>query len=789
MEYNIQKYMKTIELDKVLEMLAEKTACEDAADAARNLIPVTEIEEAQQMLSETDTAYQMMARFGAPSFYGLQQIVNSLRRAQSGGVLNLAEFLSIAGVLRAMRGIVQWRKKSEGLQTILDWRFECLTSNPYLEDKINQTVASEEEVADTASSALADIRRKMRHASQKVREQLDNLIRSSSYQKYLQDQIVTMRGGRYVVPVKAEYRGEVPGLVHDTSSSGATLFIEPMSVVEANNEIRVLQSKEKDEIERILTELSAEVGQFADDMIVGYDAAVQLNVIFAKADLAYTMKATMPQLNQTGIIQFKQARHPLLNRDTVVPTDIVLGKEFDTLMITGPNTGGKTVTLKTIGLLSAMAMCGLMLPVAEGSQVSVFRHILVDIGDEQSIEQSLSTFSSHMTKIIHIIEQADDNSLVLLDELGAGTDPIEGAALAIAILEHLRKQGCKIAATTHYAELKEYALQTDGVENACCEFDVQTLRPTYRLLIGVPGRSNAFAISKRLGIEDSIIQRAKELVSAENTKFEDVVRSLEETRQKLEEEKEQAEALLLQAVKLNESAQEQKKRIEANAAKEIEIARRQASNLVARTRAQIDALMEEMDQLRKQKSLTPEQKAKLNRGIRSLEDMADPVHKKEKEDYVLPRPLKIGDTVLIFDIDKQATVIGLSKNSDQVEVQAGIMKTRVPLSNLRLMEQEKVKTPQPVSRRGTRTDRAHAKVVRELDIRGQTAMEALLDVDNFIDAAVMAGVHQLSIIHGKGTGVLRAAVQQHLKKHPSVKSYRLGVFGEGESGVTIVELK
>ena len=631
MDYNIQKHMKTIELDKVLELLAEKTACEDAADFARNLIPVTEIEEVQQMLSETDTAYQMMARFGAPSFYGLQQIVNSLRRAQSGGVLNLAEFLSIAGVLRAMRGIVQWRKKSEGFQTMLDWRFDCLTSNPYLEDKINQTVASEEEVADTASSALADIRRKMRRASQKVREQLDSMIRSNTYQKYLQDQIVTMRGGRYVVPVKAEYRGEVPGLVHDTSSSGSTLFIEPMSVVEANNEIRVLQSKEKDEIERILTELSAEVGQFADDIIVGYDAAVQLNVIFAKADLAYSMKATMPQLNQTGIIQFKQARHPLLNRDTVVPTDIVLGKEFDTLMITGPNTGGKTVTLKTIGLLSAMAMCGLMLPVAEGSQVSVFRHILVDIGDEQSIEQSLSTFSSHMTKIIRIIEQADDNSLVLLDELGAGTDPIEGAALAIAILEHLRKQGCKIAATTHYAELKEYALQTDGVENACCEFDVQTLRPTYRLLIGVPGRSNAFAISKRLGIEDSIIQRAKELVSAENTKFEDVVRSLEETRQKLEEEKAQAEALRLQAVKLNESAQEQKKRIETNAAKEIEIARRQASNLVARTRAQIDALTEEMDQLRKQKSLTPEQKAKLNQGIRSLEDMADPVHKKKKK--------------------------------------------------------------------------------------------------------------------------------------------------------------
>ncbi len=789
MENNLQKYRKTIELDKVLEMLAEKTACEDAAALARDLTPTADLEAVRQKLLETDTAYQLTARFGAPSFHGLQQVAGPLRRAQSGGVLHLAEFLSIAGVLRAMRSVIQWRKKSEGMSTVLDRRFDSLTANPYLEDKIHRTAASEEEVADTASPALGEIRSKIRRASQKVREQLDHMVRSGAYQKYLQEQIVTVRGGRYVVPVRAEYRAQVPGLVHDTSSSGATLFIEPMSVVEANNEIRVLQSQEKEEIERILAALSAEAGQFAPEIIAGYDAAVELNLIFAKADLAYAMKAVVPRLNQEGIVQLRQARHPLISRDKVVPTDISLGKDFDTLMITGPNTGGKTVTLKTIGLLCAMAMCGLMVPASQDSEVSVFDHILVDIGDEQSIEQSLSTFSSHMTKIIRIMAQAGRGSLVLLDELGAGTDPIEGAALAIAILERLRRQGCKIAVTTHYAELKEYALQTDGVENACCEFDVQTLRPTYRLLIGVPGRSNAFAISARLGMEDAVITRAKELVSAENTKFEDVVRRLEETRKALEEEKAKAEELRRQAAAANEAAQAQKEKTEANAAKEIEIARRQAANLVARTRTQVDALMEEMDRLRRQQSITPEQKAKLNKGIRALEDMADPVSQKEKQDYTLPRPLQTGDTVLIFDIDKKATVIGLPDSAGQVEVQAGIMKIRVPLSNLRLMEQEKIKVPQAASRRGARTDRAHAKVVRELDIRGQTAMDALLDVDRFIDAAVMAGVDQLRIIHGKGTGALRSAVQQHLKTHPSVKSSRLGVFGEGESGVTIVELK
>ena len=801
MDYNIQKHMKTIELDKVLELLAEKTACEDAADFARNLIPVTEIEEVQQMLSETDTAYQMMARFGAPSFYGLQQIVNSLRRAQSGGVLNLAEFLSIAGVLRAMRGIVQWRKKSEGLQTMLDWRFDCLTSNPYLEDKINQTVASEEEVADTASSALADIRRKMRRASQKVREQLDSMIRSNTYQKYLQDQIVTMRGGRYVVPVKAEYRGEVPGLVHDTSSSGSTLFIEPMSVVEANNEIRVLQSKEKDEIERILTELSAEVGQFADDIIVGYDAAVQLNVIFAKADLAYSMKATMPQLNQTGIIQFKQARHPLLNRDTVVPTDIVLGKEFDTLMITGPNTGGKTVTLKTIGLLSAMAMCGLMLPVAENSTISVYKKVLVDIGDEQSIEQSLSTFSAHMTNIVSIIEEADSDSLVLLDELGAGTDPVEGAALAISIMERLAMYGAKIAATTHYAEIKEYALQTENVCNASCEFDVETLKPTYRLLIGIPGKSNAFAISQRLGLPEEIIEAAKQNISAEKTRFEDVLAQLDEARQALEKEKEEVDRLKAEQLESKRNLEQYKQKTYKMMERELQNAQEKANRIVSSAKAESAKLLEELDDLRKQKE--SEEFSKLVQGAKSvyksninrLEDIANPVIGRMKEEYVPPRPFKKGDLVLVVQLNEEGVLLSDPDSSGNVQVQAGIMKTKVPVSDLRLVDKKRRRQIDRMERKNnggvtkTLKDKSQRSASSEIDLRGQTIEEGIMMVDQYIDSCLLMGIKTITIIHGKGTGALRSAIQQHLKNHKMVRTFRLGVYGEGEDGVTIAELK
>ena len=732
----------------------------------------------------------MMARFGAPSFGGLKDVSNSLRRAEAGGTLNMTELLRIATVLRTLRGIVDWRSKSEGVKSILDDRFDAIMPNKYLEDRINHAILSEEEMADNASPQLATIRRKIRSASSRAREQLEKMVRSPVTQKYLQDPIITMRDGRFVVPVKAECRGDVPGLVHDTSSSGATVFVEPMAVVEANNEVRVLLSQEQAEMERILAELSAEAGNFASGIISGYKEAVELNLIFAKANLGYKMKATLPLVNDEGKIELKRARHPLIDKEKVVPTDIELGLHFDTLVITGPNTGGKTVSLKTVGLLTLMAMCGLLLPVADNSQISIFNHVLADIGDEQSIEQSLSTFSAHMTNIIKIFEQADASSLILLDELGAGTDPIEGAALAMSILEALRRKGTRIAATTHYAELKAYALQTEGVENACCEFDVTTLRPTYRLLIGVPGRSNAFAISLRLGMDPEIVEHARELVSSENTRFEDVVQSLETSRQRLEEERKEAQRQRLEAEEASRAAKERKDAIDAQADREMEEARRRASELIARTRGQIDAMLNEMEELKKQKNkaLTAEQKAKLKSGLRALENEADPVRKKDEEAYVLPRPLKKGDPVLIYDIDKKGTVLQPpDKDGKTALVQAGIIQTRVPVSNLRLLNEKPVKKPQGSVTRSV--NRANVRAAMELDVRGQTSDEALMNVDQFIDSAVLAGINMLTIIHGKGTGALRAAVQQHLKRHPNVKSFRLGTFGEGEAGVTIVELK
>lgn len=791
-KYNVQRHSAAVELDKILKLLAEQTASEDASEQALALEPAVSTDEVRRRLQETDDAFVLMAKFGSPSFSGLKNVANPLRRAQAGGVLNLVDFLRIAGVLRTMRAISDWRRKSEGMKTTLDWRFESVVPNRYLEEKINAVVISEEEVADSASPELASIRRRIRAASSRVREQLDKMIRSAAYQKYLQDPIVTMRGGRYVVPVKAECRGEIPGLVHDTSSSGATVFVEPMGVVEANNEIRVLQSRESAEIERILAELSAEAGGFADLIIESYHAAVGLDLVFAKGQLAYKMKASMPKVNDTGRILLNQARHPLIDPKQVVPMNIELGTTFDTLVITGPNTGGKTVTLKTLGLLTLMAMCGLMLPVGDNSEISVFHQVLADIGDEQSIEQSLSTFSAHMTNIIQIIEQADERSLILLDELGAGTDPVEGAALAMAILEALRERHARVAATTHYAELKVYALQTAGVENGSCEFDVATLRPTYRLLIGVPGRSNAFAISSRLGLNQEIVDRARELVSGEDRRFEDVVQNLEQSRQKLETERRQAQEQNAEARRISEEAREYRERLEREAAKEIEQARERAAQLVARTRAQADALLEELEEMKRQgaKSMTAEQRARMKAGMRDMESASDPVSRKEPETYVLPRPLKAGDDVLIFDIDKEGTVVETPAPDDKkVLVQAGIIKTRVPVENLRLLEQ---KTQNRKARRsGTRNvpKRSDAPVMTEVDVRGEDSIEAVMSVDRAIDSALLSGIHQLTIIHGKGTGVLRTAVQQHLRRHPSVRTYRLGVFGEGESGVTIVELK
>ena len=784
------RHAHALELDKILGLLAKETACEDAAKAALELAPSPQ--DAPRLLQETDDAFVLMARFGSPSFGGLSDVANPLRRAQAGGMLNMAELLRVESVLRALRGVSEWKKKCAGARTSLDDRFGIITPNKYLEDRISSAILSEEEMADTASPALASIRRKIRSASARARETLDRIARSPSYQKFLQEPIVTIREGRFVVPVKAECRNEVPGLVHDPSASGSTVFVEPMGAVEANNEVRVLQSQEKKEMERILAELSAEAGNFADTIARSYAAAVGLNVIFAKAALAYKMKATRPKLNQDGRIVLRRARHPLIDPAKVVPTDIELGARFDTLVVTGPNTGGKTVSLKTLGLFTLMAMCGLMIPAAEESEVSVFPQVLADIGDEQSIEQSLSTFSAHMKNIIEIMGRADGGSLILLDELGAGTDPVEGAALAESILEALRRKGAKVAATTHYAELKAYALQTPGVENACCEFDVATLRPTYRLLIGMPGRSNAFAISLRLGMEREVVERAKELVSGESRRFEDVVGSLEASRRKLEDERAAAEKARAESERARREAETERDRVRSQADRELQSARERAAQLVARTRAQADALLNELEELKKQrgKALTAEQKARLNAGLHAMEEASDPVARADDEPYRLPRPLRAGDTVLIRDLGKKATVLRPPEDGAQEAlVQAGILQTRVPVANLRLAEEK----PQP--RRAFRTvtkelsSGGREASAMELDLRGQSADEAVMNLDRFIDSAVLSGVGQLTVIHGKGTGVLRSAVQKRLRNHPNVKSFRLGTYGEGESGVTIVELK
>ena len=749
---------RTLELDKILERLAAMTTLEDAKQAALNLEPQFDLKRVELLLKQTDDAVALSGRFGAPSFGGAVNCGGSLRRAEAGGCLTTGELLSVARTMHVIRTVKEWHSRCASVETALDGYFSGLVSNKYLEERITTAIISEDEISDKASPALSDIRRKIRTASSKARETLDKIIHSSKYIKYLQDAIVTQRDGRYVVPVKSECRNNVPGLVHDTSASGQTVFIEPMGVVQANNDIKVLRG---------------------------------MNFIFAKADLAYSMRASRPLMNDRGEVRIRQARHPLIPKDRVVPVDITLGKTFDTLVITGPNTGGKTVTLKTLGLFTLMAMCGLLVPCADNSELSVFRRVLVDIGDEQSIEQSLSTFSAHMTNIIQILKLANAGSLCLIDELGAGTDPVEGAALATAILEKLREKHAKIASTTHYAELKEFALRTEGVENGCCEFDVATLQPTYRLLIGVPGKSNAFAISKRLGMDASIVDRAKELVSSESRQFEDVVGKLEQQRQSLEKQVENANRLTAKANTEKQRAENEARRAREDAEREIERAKQEAQRIVSRTRAQADALIEELEKARREKEMTAEQRTKLRQDINRMEAHADPIKLKNTpdEEYVLPRPLKVGDVVLIYDIDKNATVLAPPNKDGQVLVQAGIIKTRVDIKNLRLLKSQiKPKADRFSSARRV-PSRMDVRPETEIDVRGETGFDAVNIVDKAIDNAMLSGVGKLTIIHGKGTGVLRREINQFLRTNKHVKSHRLGTFGEGEDGVTIVELK
>lgn len=786
-----------LELDKVLELLAQHTSCEDARLAALNLEPQTDLASAQALMNQTRDAHMLLARFGGPAFGGLINVNNALYRADAGSTLSLKELLNVASVLHVIRTISQWRSTNEGVATVLDVYFNALMPNRFLEDSITTAIISEEEIADNASPTLADIRRKIRAQESKVRDQLGKYTHNSNFSKYLQDNIITMRNGRYVIPVRNEYRGEVPGLVHDTSSSGATVFIEPMPIVEANNQIKLLKNKEEDEIDRILAELSANVSSFADSIKNSYECAVELNLIFAKAQLAYAMRASVPQLNNEGIIELRRARHPMIDKNKVVPVDISLGTDFDTIVITGPNTGGKTVSIKTIGLMSLMAMCGLMLPVDDRSRISVFDHVLADIGDEQSIEQSLSTFSSHMTKIVKILELADDKSLVLIDELGAGTDPIEGAALAVSILEQLRKQGAKIAATTHYAELKSYALQTSGVINGSCEFDVQSLKPTYRLLIGIPGRSNAFAISKRLGISDEIIEHAQELVSNENVRFEDVVDRLEQSRAKMEKEREEAEKIREEANRELEKAQKLKADIETLRQKELDDAKSRAVRITEQAKREAYQLLNDLEMLKKQQAkeknaaeMARRARAVIKKDLNAIDTASDPiVSLGNDEDYVLPRPLKIGDTVIIADIGNEATVVTLKDKKGLVTVQMGTMKTRVKEENLRLIEKKKSAEKKRTVATGRMESRMNMKAQTSVDLRGMTVEEGILELDRYIDHALRMGINEFTVIHGKGTGVLRSAVRDYLKKSKYVKTSRLGTFGEGEDGVSIVTLK
>lgn len=790
----MNKNHKTLELDLILEKLAAECSCDDAKDLARGLKPAGDMAEVEMLLQQTEDAFSLLACFGGPSFSGLKNVNNSLHRAAAGGSLNPKELLDIAYCLRALRTLDEWRNHSSGVKTSLDFFFEGITSNKYLETKILSCIVSEEEIADKASDTLFDIRKKIRSKENSIREKLDSLIHSSHYQQFLQEAIITQRNGRFVVPVKAECRGNVPGLVHDTSSTGATVFIEPASVVDANNDIKVLQGKERDEIMRILYELSAESGDFAESIKHSYESAIRLNLIFAKAHLAYKMKATKPILNNEGIICLKKARHPLIDPKKVVATDIALGDEYDTLVITGPNTGGKTVSLKTLGLLTLMTMCGLLIPVADRSRVSVFNNILVDIGDEQSIAQSLSTFSSHMVNIIDIMKKADDKSLILIDELGAGTDPVEGAALAVSIIEALREKGAIIAATTHYAELKAYALDTPGVTNGCCEFDIETLRPTYKLLIGVPGRSNAFAILKHLGMTQDVIDNAKAIVGSDNRDFEAVLEKLEASRHALEEERKVAEEMTERARKIEEKAQSEMDKIETLKARELDKAKRAAQKLIDAAERKSSQFLLELDKLKKEQtsSNATEIARKTRRAVKAqMGEMDDLINPNELADnwdydYKLPRNPVPGDRIVIKGIG-EGEVLEFKNNN--VFVKSGLLKTRVKLSDIMILDKPKkkpVKTQHNVYRTSSRAD---ADVKTEIDMRGETVDEALSELGLFIDRCVLNNIEEIRIIHGKGTGALRSAVTDYLKTHPNVSEYRLGRYGEGENGVTIAKLK
>ena len=802
-----EKSIRTLELPAVLEKLAAKAVSQAAKDRCLKLTPSTDVEEVLRLLDETDAAKERLGLHGSPSFSGVKDVSQALDRADHGGVLNTRELLDIAGVLTASRRVSDYDAQRQGEETVLDRLFASLHTNKYLEEQIRSAILDEETIADTASSELADIRRKMRLAASKGRQILQRIISSPSYAKVLQEALITQRDGRFVVPVKAECKGSMPGLVHDISSSGATLFVEPMGVVQANNELKELEAREQKEIDRILRQLSAACAAQMENILWDYDILVHLDVIFARAQLSYQLNASRPEVRRRGGVTLRRARHPLLDQARAVPITVELGQQFDTLVITGPNTGGKTVTLKTIGLLCLMAQCGLHIPADSGSAVRVFHRVLADVGDEQSIEQSLSTFSGHMKKITGILELAMPHTLVLLDELGAGTDPAEGAALAVAIIEELRRRGVLLMATTHYAELKVFALETKGVVNASCEFDLETLRPTYKLSVGVPGKSNAFLISEKLGIPSRVIEAAQQHLSAEDKRLDAVLGQLDDLKLQLKESQNEVEQLRNEASHQLEAARKKRDELIQQGENELEAARAKARTLAQQVETQAYALTDELRQLQKDERMSAQQKAQRAREIAKKETEklfagTEVVHNPVKE-FVPLKDVKVGQEVCIAELNQLATVLALPDKNGDVLVRAGIIKTKVPLKGLKQPEKlvkestaPKTKAQQRYSRLTGDTNRPNGRVERvqrtakmECNLLGLTVDEALSEVDSFIDRAILNGQTVVYLIHGNGTGALRTAIHKHLRGNRMVKSFRLGRYGEGESGVTVVELK
>lgn len=785
-----EKSMQTLELPRVLDMLADQAVTEEGKDKARRLRPETDPVEVTALLAETTAAVEKMVLGGSPAFAGVRPVAGSLQRANMGGSLNTRELLDIAKVLAAARSAKEYGEGDAEKKTPIDVLFHSLRPNRFLEDKITGSIVGDGELADSASPELASIRRHMRATESKVRDILQRII-SSSQAKYLQESIITQRSGRYVVPVKSEFKNEIPGLVHDLSGSGSTFFIEPMGVVKANNELRELQAKEEKEIDRILAELSAEAASFREDINLDYELLIRLDVIFARAKLSNKMHAMAPGLSTKGL-NLRRARHPLLPPKTAVANDLSLGESFDTLVITGPNTGGKTVTLKTIGLLTLMAQCGLHIPAGDGSVIKVCKRVLADIGDEQSIAQSLSTFSSHMSNIVGILEETDDETLILLDELGGGTDPVEGAALASAIIDHARSLGAMVAATTHYAELKVYAMTTPGVENASCEFDVETLAPTYRLLVGIPGKSNAFAIARRLGISEAIIQDAAARVDAENVRFEDVLTKLDHQRQEMEKEQRQAAQLRREMEEASAKAQAYRDQLQKEKEKAEASAKAQARAILDDARRTADQVFQELGDMRK-KAQKEQNWQKVNdqrAGLRHKLNEAEDKLGARPQAAVPPmlRPAEKGDTVTILKTGTQASVLSVNKDG-VLQLQAGILRITAKQDEVRVVEgetQSQKAAKQYIRRTEHKLRSLGAKA--EVDLRGMTTDEAELTLAQFLDRAMVSNLTQVTVIHGKGTGAVRKAVHAYLKRCKGVASFRLGRYGEGEDGVTIVEL-